>query len=79
MTATSILMIALPSIVIVASAWSLMCDRSKPFRRHEMDPTEQILQTDFASIERWILANEEFEKTIEQAVLGEARKMAWDE
>ena len=79
MTATSVLMIALPSIVIVGSAWSLMCDRSKPFRRHEIDPAEQILQTDFASIETWILSNEDFETTLEQVVLGEARKMARDE
>ena len=76
MTATSILVIALPSIVIVGSAWSLLCDRSKPFRRHEIDPVEQILQTDFASIERWILANGDFEKTIGVVVLSEARKMA---
>lgn len=76
MTATSILVIALPLIVIVGSAWSLICDRSKPFRRHDVDVAEQILQTDFASIESWILANGDFETTIEQVVLGEAQNMA---
>lgn len=79
MTATSILVIALPSILIVGSAWSLVCDRSRPYRQHEIDPVEQILQTDFGSIERWILAKGDFETTIEKVVLDEARKMARSE
>jgi hypothetical protein len=74
-TAVSILVVALPSLLIVGSLWSLVCERSRPYRRDGISAAEQILDTDFASIERWILANESFEKDLIQVVNAEAFRM----